>query len=371
MDMNSDTTQVETAPVEQTSTASAAQAGSTAETPAEANEQLRAFYDGKPTDEGTEASAQTEAGHDNRPGTEQPKIEDKDNTPPAEQPPKDDSDAPDQMRPRLKNPDDIAIASIAKAKGIGLAQAADIYRGTSASAIPGMEPGRQAASAEPSASQKLAADIATLEAEIEEERAGEAHLFPAHLKKMDRIADLKNDLRFAKYQEQQTEAAREQNVAQRAKAARDGNLAAVRDDYPTSRDATTPMGTNITKVIAEWQADPAKRAMLAENDAPQLVAAEAASRTALELFRGGRFATVDQALASLKAPATQAASAPTAQQTAAARRVTPAPGSKGQVGGGPPSTLGEVFASVETAEQGNEALMRMFGDNNGGRRKGS
>ena len=166
------------------------------------------------------------------------------------------------------------------------------------------------------------------------------------------MADLRSDLKLAKFQESQQTAARQQSDSDAANKALADNTAAVRRDYPTIGDGNSPLGKASNAVIAEWNADPAKQSRLLLTNAAQLVAAEAANRTAMDLFNTGKFPTLDLALASLKAsvaptpaaPAPLSSVQPVAQPPA--RRVAPAPGSRSQATPPQPPTPTDLLGQI-------------------------
>ena len=333
---------------------------STSQSMEDADAEFSAFYD-PPAPEASEGGEETREPEEPVPNgvaeAEQPKQ--------AQAAP----ELPEQLRPRLSDPEDIAIASLAKSRGIKLSEAAAIIAPSRPSDIPGAE----SVPSEPTATQQLESEIAELIADLKADRQDDDYLSPVHLDKMDRLADLRGDLRMQRFQQAQADQdaqAREQQASANAQAreqqasanARIQSIEAAKARYPDAAKGNTLLGANVTAVLKEWQANPARESFLQAADAPQMIAAEAATRTAADLFRNGKFATVDLALASLAAktgPTPLSPPAPPA--TPPPRRVTPAPGSKGQSGGDQPSTFGEAVASANTSEDVDALFKARYG----------
>ena len=266
-----------------------------------------------------------------------------------------------KLRVRLSHADDIAVAAIQRAKGITFTEAARLYLGSnqpqSADATP-VAPA-QSAPVEPPASVALVAKIEALQTEIANDRNADpdVHLSAEHQDKRDRLNDLKADLRIARADEARDARdaqAHDATSAQAARARLDADQAAAaidaRKQYPALTDESSALFN--AAQVAHLEMQRANDPRLQRPDAIFTIVQLAADRlaTQIEKNKGIPKATT---LAALRAPATAAPAvaktsppAPTLQP----RRVTAASGSRGQVNGGQPSTLGAAIAAANTPE---------------------
>jgi chromosome segregation ATPase len=288
----------------------------------------------------------------------------------------------EQMRPRLKNPVDIAIASIAKRDNISLAEATDVFRAEAAAKIPGME---RTTASQPAAtaSQQIEASIATtnteieaLQAEITAARGTDDYLTAEFDEKREKLSDLKlaraglqGDLKFAKAQEDQSAKSQQQTADQAFEADRKARVETAYRTYPSLTDPKSLLCKNANAKLAEWTADPEMARIMRSPEAPEEIVKAAVHETALELSRLGKYPDYKSALASLKVAsiaATPAVPQPKAAPVpvSAARRVTPAPGNKSQANGqSQPTSFAQAAAGL-TKGQAKEAnsLLRSFYD---------
>lgn len=318
-----------------------------------ADADLRAFYDGQQP-EAKSGETTEEPAH---PAAEQPAPEEK---PQPEPTPEEQAKAAEleeqsKGRFRLKGADAI-IAAIAKEKNCSLADAADLYRGKPAAqpvaTIPGID-AAPAAPAKPAALIELEGRVATLTGEIETAEKGEDYLTAEYAKKVRQLAELQGDLRLARYQHEQAEVARQRGEEQSRATATERAQAASREQivkaYPAIADPKAPLCQAAQAVIAELEASPEGLAVLAGNDAPERILAKALLR-----------------VPTAPAPATPKASAPLSSptptpQAAPVRRVTPAVGSRSQVGAEQPPSLAAATANATTAKELNALMEEHYG----------
>ena len=376
MEIEIDGAPVQTAPAtnspapaapESSAVATSSSSPSTAELLAESLAEFRTHYD-TPAEAAARAQQAAEAAPapgdvpaaEAQPATVEPSEDEP--TPPGE--------LPKQVRPRMTAPEDIAIAGIQRARGCTFAEAAKIlFAGTAPTTqqpatVEQTPTPAQPAPAAPPASQTIQAQIEALAAEMKVDRDGDNHMSGEYAEKIERLTDLKNELRYVKAQESQEIAARQQNQVEAARRADAEHVAAVTREFPSLRTAGSPLLAAIEAVQSEWERSPDKAARLDRPDRTTLVVREAAERVATGLVNAGAFRTLDQALASLKAPATTPAPlsppVPTPQPQPS-RRVTAAAGSKGQTRDDQPSSLNAALASFTTAKEGNALLRQLYG----------
>ena len=376
---------VETAPVSSTPAPAAPESSavvtsssstpSTAELLADAVAEFRTHYE-TPAEAAARAEQAAEAAP--APGDTPPAPEVQPATvAPPEDEPTPPGELPKQVRPRMTAPEDIAIAGIQRARGCTFAEAAKILFAGTAPTTQQTATGEQTpapaqpAPAAPPASQTIQSQIDALAAEMKTDRETDNYLNPEYAEKQERLADLRNELRFVKSQESQEAAARQQNQAEAARRADDEHVAAAKREFPSLRTANSPLIAAVASVEAEWQNSPDKAGRLDRSDRTTLVVREAAERLATQMVNAGTHRTIDQALASLKAPAatpaaaTAPAAAPGVVPPAApqpSRRVTAAAGSRGQARDDQPSSLNAALASFDTAKEGNALLRQLYGD---------
>ena len=374
-----DAPQVETAatPQDQTTAQPESQAGvitntaaPTAAQLADAEREFDEFYSDAPAPapaEGNGAPAGEVA-----PAGEQPLVE----PPPAgEQPSLEESpvvmEAPGKLRVRLSHDDDVAIAGIQRALKLpSFGEASKVFyamQQQAAPAAPVADSQQPAPTPQASATQELEAQIATLTAEMQAERENENTFTVEYQDKLMQLADLRGNIKLAKFQEGQRAQAQQQTREQEAGSAVNTSFEVARNEFPTVADPASPIRQAIASITAEWSADPATLGRLQRTDTPQMLAREAAERVAAGLVTAGRYRTIDLALASLKAapaaPAAPAVSAAVVVPRAAtppaaptARRVAPAPGSRSQQTPGQHQTIGAAVAATNDPAE----LERMF-----------
>ena len=368
---------VETAPQDQTLAQPESQAGvitntaaPTAAQVADAEREFDEFYsDTPPPAPAEEIGAPAEEA---APAGEQPPAADPVVDPPQPPPPVDgDVEIPGQLRPRLHDQKDIALLIFAKANGITVMEAARRMMASEPqqpAAVPPGDNGQPPAPApQASAVQELESQIATLTAEMQAERENENTFTVEYQDKLMQLADLRGDLKLAKFQEGWRAQAQQQSQAQEAGRAVDASFEAARSEFPTIGDPASPLRQVADAVAADWQSNPATVGRLSRTDFPQMLAREAAERVAADLVTTGKFRTIDLALASLKAapaaPATPAAPAAviapragTPPAAPATRRVAPAPGSRTQQNPGQHQTPAAAIAATNDPAE----LDRMF-----------
>ena len=278
--------------------------------------------------------------------------------PPPAQAVDDDVVVPGQLRPRLHDQKDIALHILAKANGITVLEAARRMLASEpqqASTIPGVQPGpaAPAAPAEPPASAGIAVQVEALVAEIKADREADRYLTPEHLEKVERLSELRSELRFAKADEARLAREAEARVqAQSQRSAADFNglwTANAEQVNAANPDLANPKSVlhNVAALVRREMTD-ARDPRLSTPAGPQAI--------------------VDAALARMKdmglSPTPPAAAAtppvpvpvPPSPAAPAARRVAPAPGSRGQQTGGPLQTVGAAVAATNDPAE----IDRMF-----------
>lgn len=286
-----------------------------------------------------------------------------DDTTPAAQVPGGDIDLnnlPDKLRARFSDPEDIAIATLARAKGISLSKATALYHEqqpavpATAATIPGVDN----ATPEPSAVQTLQGQVDALTGEIEAAEANEDYLSPEYARNVRKLSALQADLRVAKFEEQQQTQTRQQREAQARDAQSEHALATAQEEnrlevikaYPALAVADSPLRKAANAIAAEWLADPKQVDKLRAPNAPELILAKA-------LLRAPQVQTAPPAAP--VAPATP--KPPVVAPPVAARRPAPtASGSQSSAASAQPtaSNLGVRIAAATTSEE----IDRVFDD---------
>lgn len=261
---------------------------------------------------------------------------------PSEQP---EARTPDRFR--FKNPEDQAIALIAKARGVGLAEAARIYRGepaptASADRTPATEP---AAPAEPTVDPGVAQydqRIETTRTKVQELAAKrKQHREDAEFDKADEVGDelanVRADLKFLEHEKQGYLRSREAEQAATYQRTAEAAAARVYQQFPAFAKEDSMERLALDAYVIRQRNDPGRKAIFADPNWPEALAKEFAEKNGI---KPGAAKPVAQAPAAPAAPATPAPSAtlPKSQP----RQVAATPGAKllTSADGTPPSTPG-------------------------------